>query len=398
MAVVFACTCGRRLKARHCQRGYISFCPGCGAAVKVPTGKATHRGVAALSEAERLANPFPVPTATPVAPSNSTGGNPGPATNAVLAPMNPMVDVAIDRPPVATPTSPAPAEDSPPAISFRGRRRSASNSRHRDVGETWFESARYTLPACPILLLLALFLAASSGAVLRSLADSNAAMPSGSMRHILVPSAAMLLGFLACACAFLGSMLSLSLDGSPKIAGFPNLDAVLRGTAQWTACFLAGPALLLAVAAMYWISFGDPALVDDIILAELVALSFGWFLAALMNTSSSGRFWQFHPAAVLGTARSKIGRFAVTSLAGTAFLYGLARFGMFAIARVHLAAFEGFLWLGVFWVAALVSTAFAFRRLGLRHHGPAGAVHDAAPVSRPARQRGSRIALSRTPV
>jgi hypothetical protein len=217
------------------------------------------------------------------------------------------------------------------------------------------------------------------------------------MRPFLVPSAALLLGFLVCSASLLSSILSLSLDGSAKVAGFPNFDAVLRGAAQWTACFVAGPALLSGAAGAYWIWFGDPELVDDVVLAELVVLSIGWFLASLVSSTGSGRFWRFHPAAVLDTAMTQIGRFVATSLVAAALVYGLARFGAFAIARVHRDAFEGALWLGLFWFAALVSAAFSFRRLGLRHSRPAAPAAKPRPASPPAKQRGSRIALSRTP-
>jgi hypothetical protein len=396
MAVYFNCTCGRRLKARHRQRGYISFCPGCGAAVKVPTGKATHRGVAALSEAERLAIPFPVMTATPLAPPDSIGFDREPAASPDLESTNSAVDDA-PRPPASAPMPTAMIADSQPTISLRGRRLANLSVRNRDTGETWFESVRYTVPVLPILLLLSLFLTVSLGVVLRGLADSNAVMPSGDMRPLLVPGAAMLLGFLACTCGLLSSILGLAVEASPRVAGLPSIDAVLRGTAQWTACFLAGPAFLLAGAATYWVSVGDPSLVDEIILVELMALSIGWFLAGLVSTTGSGRFWQFHLAAILDTATSQIGRFVVTSLVGMALIYGFARFGLFAIARVHLAAFEGSLWLGLFWFAALASAAFSFRRLGLRHHRPVQAVPRTPRASSPAKQRGSRIALSRTP-
>jgi hypothetical protein len=206
------------------------------------------------------------------------------------------------------------------------------------------------------------------------------------MRPFLVPSAALLLGFLVCSASLLSSILSLSLDGSAKVAGFPNFDAVLRGAAQWTACFVAGPALLSGAAGAYWIWFGDPELVDDVVLAELVVLSIGWFLASLVSSTGSGRFWRFHPAAVLDTAMTQIGRFVATSLVAAV-----------AIARVHRDAFEGALWLGLFWFAALVSAAFSFRRLGLRHSRPAAPAAKPRPASPPAKQRGSRIALSRTP-
>ena len=397
MAIYFNCSCGRRLKARHRQRGYISFCPGCGAAVKVPTGKATHRGVAALSEAERLTIAIPTPTATPLAPPDPIGFDRELAASHDVPSTNLPVDDS-PRPGAAMPGPTAAIADSQPAISFRGQRLAAPSARNRGAGETWFESLRYTVPVVPILLLMSLFLTVSLGVVLRGLSDSNAVAPAGDMRPLLVPGAAMLLGFLACTSGLLSNILALSLEGSPRVAGLPSIDAVLRAIAQWTACFLAGPALLLGAAARYWISVGDPALVDEMILAELIALSIGWFLASMVSTTGSGRFWQFHPAAVAKTAKTQIGQFAVVSLSGTALVYGLARFGSFAIARVHLAAFEGSLWLGLFWFVALASAAWSFRRLGLRlHRAPVQIVPPKHRPSPPAKQRGSRIALSRTP-
>jgi hypothetical protein len=397
MAIYFNCSCGRRLKARHRQRGYISFCPGCGAAVKVPTGKATHRGVAALSEAERLAIPLPVPTATPFAPSEPIGFDRELAASHDVPSTNLPVEDS-PRPGAATPGPTSAIADSQPAISLRGRRLANLRVRNRDAGETWFESLRYTVPVLPVILLLSLFLTVSLGVVLRGLADSNVVAPAGDMRPLLAPGAAMLIGFLACTCGLVSSILGLSLEGSPRVAGLPSIDAILRGCAQWTACFLAGPALLLGGAAMYWIAVGDTALVDDVILVELIAFSIGWFLASLVSTTGSGRFWQFHPAAVARTAKTQIGQFAVASLVGTALVYGLARFGSFAIARVHLAAFEGSLWLGLFWFVALASAAWSFRRLGLRHlRPPVQIVPPKHRPSPPTKQRGSRIALSRTP-
>jgi hypothetical protein len=287
--------------------------------------------------------------------------------------------------------------DPPPAISLRGRKNPAPKARSREGRESWVESLRYTLAVVPAMLLLTVFLTASLEAALRGLADLNSAAPSGTFRHLFFPSAAVLIGILACSAAFLSSVLDLSLESSPRIAGFPNLDAILRASAQWTACLAAGPAVLLAAAAIYWVWFGDPTLIDDVILVELVALSTGWFVAALVNTTGKGRFWRFHPAAVLSVVSAEFGRFVVTCFVGSICVFGLARLGALAIARAHLSAFEGALWLALFWFAGLASAAVAFRRLGLRHERPAAPAPAPALPSRPAKQRGSRIALSRTP-
>src|SRR5262245_56066412 len=50
MPIHFVCSCGKHLKARRRLAGWISFCPACGEHVVIPTGKATHSGIAEIGK------------------------------------------------------------------------------------------------------------------------------------------------------------------------------------------------------------------------------------------------------------------------------------------------------------------------------------------------------------
>jgi hypothetical protein len=272
-------------------------------------------------------------------------------------------------------------------------------SHDRNPERRWFESVAYTLPVCSLFAVLAAALALVSGAALCALSGAlPTIIPSGTRGPFFVPCVALLAALLSCTCTVLSGVLALAIDGSMRVVSRPNFDAVLRAVAQWLASFAAGPALLLGAAVVYWFLGGDPTVVDGLILAELVAFAGGGFLVNLLLTSPSGGFRKFNPAAVLRTVWLLGWRFVASSVAAVALLFAFGWFGAFVLEKLHLAAVEGFFWLGLWWFCALVLAAFSFRRLGLWYHRGHAVPREPSPPARGTKQRGSRIALSRAPI
>jgi hypothetical protein len=389
MAIHFVCDCGKHLKARHKMRGWISFCPACGAHVKIPNGKATHSGVVADRPAAALPGPIPQLNSkarletSPQERLNVQVGSGAPANR-------PAARTAISRDRTLTSAQPniqstaakVPAGDDPPEILVRCRPKPVLNSHTRIPERRWFESCGYTLPVCSLLALLAAALALVSGASLCALSGAlPSTIPSESGGPFFVPCLALLAALLSFTCAVLSGVLALAVDGSQRVVSTLDFDAVLRAIVQWLASIAAGPVLLLAAAVVYWILCGDPTVADGLILAELIVFAGGGFLVNLLLTSPRGGLRQLNPAAALQVARLLGWRIVAACIVAAAVLFAFGRFGGFVLEKLHVAGVEGFLWLGLWWFCTLVLAAFSFRRLGLWYHSAA-----------PMRRRGSFIA------
>jgi hypothetical protein len=321
MAVHFYCACGKHLKARRDMAGRVTLCPACGEHVKIPAEEPTHL------VASRVVKADPLPTAD------------------------------ADR------------RSRLPEVLIRGQSRSAQAVHREQPERGWMGSFVYTLPVLPWLVLLAAGLAITSAVVLDRL---PASLRSNSRRplelEIFIPCVLAIPLLLLCATPFLSGILAFGIDGSLQVVSRPRLDYFLRAAGQWLVCLAAGPVLLVAAAAGYWVHCGDMQAVDWLIVIELLALGSAILLASLVVTSSGGGVRRLHPFAILHVTRSLGWWFAGTSIVLAGIILGLAYLASFAAARLRDEPIITTLWLGVGWFAALAAMAFLFRRLGLWHY------------------------------
>src|SRR5262249_8011926 len=95
----------------------------------------------------------------------------------------------------------------------------------------------------------------------------------------------------------LDCVLSSAGDGEYRVCGAAGPDLGAVGTASWFVCFLAGPIVPAFIGIEYWARCGDPDLIDRIILAELAAVTFGYWLLEILAAREEGKFLA-DPAAV----------------------------------------------------------------------------------------------------
>ena len=75
--------------------------------------------------------------------------------------------------------------------------------------------------------------------------------------------------------------------------GFP-----LKSGVRWLVCFLAGPIVPVGVAGYFWIYGGDLAVLDWIILVELVVLAAAYWLLAIVSANECNRLRDANPLRV----------------------------------------------------------------------------------------------------
>jgi hypothetical protein len=241
---------------------------------------------------------------------------------------------------------------------------------------------------------LAAALALASGGALGSLAGAlPGSVPGGIRGPFFLPSVALLVVLLSVTCALLSRVLSLAVQGSTRVVSSLNFDAALRAIGHWLASLAAGPVLLLAAAVTYFFACGDPTAADRLILIELMVLANGAFLVNLLLTCPAGGFKRLNPAAALQVASLLGWRLFAASIAATACLFAFGWFGEFVLERLHVAAVEGLIGLGLWWFLALALAAFSLRRLGLWHHRANQLRRRFVTGPAVKKQKGSRIAL-----
>jgi len=368
MPIHFVCSCGKHLKARRRLAGWISFCPACGEHVVIPTGKATHSGIAGIVKPAPALDSF----ATSEVPGESQGLRVAPEDDA--GGRRSLSAVASSGRTLGATVG---ANHSPDSGNVLFRRRSKSGV--APIGQKpdfhWSESVYYTLPLCRRLSVLAVALAFSSGLAYSALPELLQPDVPVHTRSWIVPCAALLAVLIVYSGALLSGVLALSTKGSLRVVGRFKVDDLIDALVQWTASFAAGPAVFLGLASVYWIHFGDPNFVDRLILAELIAAAGIAWIAALLTTSQPGGYKRLHPAALVRTIALLGWRFAFLSVAFAATMFGLGLFGAFAFLRLHSSPFQGFLCLGLFWLMFLTLAAFGFRRAGLSYYAVTGRNH-----------------------
>lgn len=113
--------------------------------------------------------------------------------------------------------------------------------------------------------------------------------------------AAVLIGY---TCCFMNHVLTAALRGETRSITYPHnpVDA-LQSVFRCVVCFLAGPALLVAIVAWYWLNAGALALIDFVILADLLLVAWCYWFFAFFAVVKEGSLRAAAPVRVVGLVR-----------------------------------------------------------------------------------------------
>jgi hypothetical protein len=355
MTIKFVCSCGKHLRARDEMAARRSACPACGAPVGVPSLTPNHRGVTAgpLSPAERRRTRPAAPPDFPPPPDATAG-----VAGAVTAPHS---HLPADRPGAG----PGPGLHRPPdtdavrlAIPRERRLRRAWRIETR-----WYHCLLYPLRAWPLVLGLAVVLTGLTGVTVLALPD----MVDLPLAQVFLMIPLLVLGY---ACGFLDCVLASATAGEVRHVHWPggNVSLALKSCGTWLACFLAGPVVPAGAGFWYWLHCGDPEALDWLILAELVAVTVGYWLLALLAVSQKGRLRDANPASVADLAFRLGYRAPAATLLATGLVIGHGLPALAAVEEIQHGGGAGWLVLGGCWASGLFWATFLLRLLAVWGH------------------------------
>jgi hypothetical protein len=286
MAIRFACKCGKHLRAGDTMAGRHTLCPKCGALVAIPSPEDAAKGAASAR-----------PQAA-VADSQSAGANADDAED--IGPILLRVKRKNDKDPnryrksVWVPLDP---DRGPPPEKLPRPVKTARRRYDWQLESRWYHCLTYPFRAWPVLLLLSL---AQTGLLLWAavlIPRLSAGVEDIPATESLVFLATMILVAIYSMGLF-DCVLASSVAGEYRVFRFPGIDLGAQGAAACLSCFLAGPIAPAAIGIVYWVRCGDPNLLDWIIMAELAAATFGYWLFELLAIRDNGG-WVAGPATVL---------------------------------------------------------------------------------------------------
>jgi hypothetical protein len=348
MSIKFVCSCGKRLRARDEMAARRSMCPRCGAPVGIPSLRPTHAGTAAApmtpQERRRLRRDKPhAEDAFACAPDAAFPPNPSIQLSAAL-PAGGASDTVADR-----------------QLARRLRR-----IRHLEAH--WYQCASYPFFCMRSLLALTLALTLLSGCIVLLIPELPRLAALAREQWLLY--ALCFLGpvvVVAYACGSVECALTTALAGQGCGAYYSvrQIGLALKSGFRWLLCFLAGPVVLIVLAAYYWLNAGDLTGLDWLILGELGMLAFAYWLLSVVAITESNRFRDANPVAVLRLIDRLGFRAAVPVLLAPAVLLADLYAGFAALMQFHRHTSIGFFLLACCWGSALFFVTFLFRLLGV---------------------------------
>jgi len=351
MSIKFTCSCGKRLRARDEMARRRSFCPRCGQPVGIPSLEPTHPGTAPapMTPAERVR--LAGQRRTKATAEAATVEPPQRRKSARIAGATVLREHA-----------------APMLLALVTGRRASKRAQERPLETHWYQCLLYPfhdwrLWVGPALLLTSLGVAVVLLAP-RLLADESG----GTTERWVLRSAGLVALFCAgFACNFLGCVLRSAACGDGSADHWPGhtVAGALKAGLVWLGCFLAGPVVFAAVAAVYWMQCGDPTLVDWLILAELGILAVGYLMLVLAAVSERGRWRDANPIHVIDLAHRLHYGAALATLFGSALAVAHGALAVFAAVEMHRIAIVGILLLAVCCLSGMFWAAFLFRLLGL---------------------------------
>ena len=243
----------------------------------------------------------------------------------------------------------------PKAAGRRVRLHSAKAPRRRAtrrLEQHWYEFLTYPLSTWRLCLALAIMLTILSTVLLVWLPTRlNAMEPAddwgtrGFYLNVLV--IALLLAGLPC--TFLERVLASATNGEVDyIVWSGNVFTTFAAAAhRWVAAFLSGPALLAAVAWLYWQRCGE-SLWDQFVLFEISVVAVAYFILALAAVVDRGRWRNLSPTAVADMAHRLRWR-ALAVVAAALGVLALGRLMLAGVADIHRGELQGWLTLTGGW-------------------------------------------------
>jgi hypothetical protein len=333
MTIKFACSCGKRLRARDEMARRRTVCPRCGQPVGVPSGDPTGADAAHLTPAEQQRrNARRADASDPAAPRDPVGSM--------------MLALLTGR-------------------RSSGRRRPAPSGEHwYDYLLSPFRDWRLWSGSAALLTVLSVGSLLLGPVIFGRRADGATARW---VPWLIVPLALWVVGY---PCNFLRHVLRAAASGDGVEVRWPGaaVGPALAGSLIWLGCFLAGPVVFAGLAADYWVECGEPRLVDWLILAELTFLAVGYYLLVLAAVSESGRLRDANPLHVIDLAHRLGWRAGAAALAGFVLVVGHGLLGVIAAEQLHQITALGVLLLVGGWLSGLFWATWLFRLLGVWCH------------------------------
>jgi len=398
MSIRFVCVCGKHLRAHDEMAARRSVCPECGRPVGIPSQQPTQRG----TEAEPLSlTDNPVRVEQPASANIPAGDF---LRYRVVALPDGSVPVRVPRDDELTyRVVPLQDEKLPPTRQAREPktleaefaqsderqldhgdrrwrrvldadlsrivkrknpdRRSTRRARGWQLERYWFQSLAYPFRAWLIIGALAFV----SALLVSQIA---VAMPWYQEHQTIAPLLilpAMLAGVLAYACAFFHCTALAAVSGDAGVVRWPGADLalVLQGVARCLVCFLAGPALLVLAAFLFWYDAGDLEGIDQVILAELIVVAAGYWLFAFLAVSEKDRLSAVTPLAVAGIINRLKLRSLFAVLVLSLVVAGHALWTSDALPELHHDGFSSWFSLLLCWGNTFFWLTFLLRWLGV---------------------------------
>jgi hypothetical protein len=233
--------------------------------------------------------------------------------------------------------------------------------------ERWYECLAYPFRALIPLLALAAVLAAAT-ALSAMLPRMERPHPGEAEYWFLTWSwAAVVLVLLGAAVDFLACVLTYAAGGETAGILWPVRDPrfALQSVGTWLVCFLAGPVVPAAAALLYARYWGELALVDWLIVGELLVLAVAYWLLALVAVHGRNRLRDANPLRIA----ELFPRFGGGVLLASAFASGLflvhLRLAFLCLEELQRGSGFGLLGLAGCWLSLLFLSTFLFRLLGL---------------------------------
>lgn len=352
MSIKFTCSCGKRLRAPESLATKRTVCPRCGNPVGIPPLHPPHPGAAGhMTPAERLRHRKLASPLLPITP-------PSPAT----------VEPSADR--SLSPALP-PRRPDFSAVRLLTAQKAGRLVPHEPprLETRWYECLVYPIRAAPLVFGPAVVLTGLTLALARLLPQALADLQTESVTRWLFAGFGLLILLVVVGypCAFLDCVLASAATGEARFIRWPglNLRLVVRSAAAWLVSFLAGPALFLVVALLYWLYGGDFKTVDWLILAELAVVALTWLILALLSVNYYERLRDANPLAVADLVEHLGLRVVAVALATAVVALGHLLLLASAVKRVHQDLGYGTALLLLGWTSGLFWATFFFRLLGL---------------------------------
>ncbi len=152
--------------------------------------------------------------------------------------------------------------------------------------------------------------------------------------------------------------------GEYRLVRYPGVDLGFPGAASWLACFLAGPVIPGAFAVCYWDRCGDPDILDGLILAQLTAVTFAYWLLEVLAAREEGG-WLASPVAVLKMLDRLGPRALLAAVGAPAVGYAYLHYLLIGLKRWHLDGLFGLPVLAFAGFVVMFTTTFLLRLLGV---------------------------------